>query len=89
MVFDKELRGAAEDIVVSGGPLFEDLQQRLASLHIKVRWGLGSYQALKAPSYAFVTLRDQSSVLYDYILRDGGIYDMDSDFDSDLDGLQV
>jgi hypothetical protein len=35
MLFDKELRGAVEDIVVCGGPFFGDLQWRLASLPIR------------------------------------------------------
>jgi hypothetical protein len=32
ILFDKELRGAVEDIVVCGGPFFRDLQWRLDSL---------------------------------------------------------
>jgi len=35
MLFDKEFRGAVEDIVVCGGPFFGDLQWRLASLPIR------------------------------------------------------
>jgi len=36
MLFDKELRGVVEDIVVDGSPLFGDLHWRLASLPIRV-----------------------------------------------------
>ena len=39
MLFDKELREAVEDIVVGGGPFFGDLQWRLDSLPIRVRFG--------------------------------------------------
>jgi hypothetical protein len=55
-LFDKELCGIVEDIVVCGGPFFGDLQWRLASLPIKVG-GLGLYSALEAASYVFVASR--------------------------------
>ncbi|MCI10010.1 hypothetical protein A2U01_0031101, partial [Trifolium medium] len=88
VLFDKELRAAVEDIVVTGGPFFGDLQWRIASLPIKFG-GLGLYSAVEAASYAFVASRDQSWVLQDHILRDNRVYDMDSDFDIALDGLRA
>ncbi|MCI13054.1 hypothetical protein A2U01_0034166, partial [Trifolium medium] len=69
ILFDKELRGAVEDIVVDGGPFFEDLQWRISSLPIKGE-GLGLYSAVEAASYAFLASRAQSWVLQDHILRD-------------------
>ena len=87
MLFDKELREAVEDIVVGGGPFFEDLQWRMASLPI--RFGrLSLYSALEASSYTFVVSRAQSWVLQDHILRDSGLCGMDLDFDNALDGLR-
>ncbi|KAK2380676.1 hypothetical protein QL285_068351 [Trifolium repens] len=87
MLFDKELRGTVEDIVVGGGPYFGDLQWRVASLPIQVG-GLGLYSAVEAFSYAFVASRAQTWVLQDHILRDSGVYGMDSDFHIALDGLR-
>jgi hypothetical protein len=55
-LFDKELRGAFEDIAVGGGPFFGDDQWRLAFLHIKVG-ELGLYSAVETISYAFVASR--------------------------------
>jgi hypothetical protein len=86
-LFDKELRGAVEDIVVGGGPFFGDLQWRITSLPIKAG-GLGLYSAVEAASYAFVASRAQSWVLQDHILRDSGVCGMDVDFDNALDGLR-
>jgi hypothetical protein len=86
MLFDKELRGTVEDIVVGGGPYFGDLQWRVASLPIQVG-GLGLYSAVEASSYAFMASRAQTWVLQDHILRDSGVYGMDSDFHIALDGL--
>ncbi|CAJ2667597.1 unnamed protein product [Trifolium pratense] len=76
-----------EDIVVGGGPYFGDLQWRVASLHIRVG-GLGLYSTVEVALYAFVASRALTWVLQDYILRDGGIYGMDSDFNIALDGLR-
>ncbi|PNY14294.1 auxilin-like protein, partial [Trifolium pratense] len=87
ILFDKELRGVVEDIVVGGGPYFGDLQWRVASLHIRVG-GLGLYSTVEVALYAFVASRALTWVLQDYILRDGGIYGMDSDFNIALDGLR-
>ncbi|KAK2402907.1 hypothetical protein QL285_052393 [Trifolium repens] len=87
ILFDKGLRGAVEDIVVSGGPFFGDLQWRISSLPIKVG-GLGLYSAVEAALYAFVASRAQSWVLQDHILRDSGVCGMDSDFNNALDGLR-
>jgi len=87
MLFDKELREAAEDIVVGGGPFCGDLQWRLASLPIRFG-GLGLYSTLEASSYAFVTSRAQSWVLQDHILRNNGLCGMDSDFDNALDDFR-
>jgi hypothetical protein len=36
ILFEKELCGEIEDIVVGGSPFFGNLQWRLTSLHIKV-----------------------------------------------------
>jgi hypothetical protein len=58
-LFDKELCGAVEDIVVGGGPFFGDLQWRLVSLPIRLM-GLGLYSAVEASSYVFVSSRAQS-----------------------------
>ncbi|RHN80822.1 hypothetical protein MtrunA17_Chr1g0192391 [Medicago truncatula] len=59
MMFDKELRGAVEDIVVGGCHFFRDLQWRLASLPI--RFGeLGLYSAVEDSSNAFVAYKAQS-----------------------------
>ena len=79
MIFDKGLREAIEDIVICEGPFFGDFQWRLASLPIRFG-GLGLYSAVEASSYAFVASRAQSWVLQDHILRDSGIYCMDSDY---------
>ncbi|KAL5703887.1 hypothetical protein ACHQM5_022381 [Ranunculus cassubicifolius] len=86
--FDKALRGAIEDIVVCGGPFFGDLQWRLASLPIRFG-GLGLYSAVEASTYAFMASRARSWVLQDHILRDTGIYGMDSDFENDVDCLRI
>jgi hypothetical protein len=56
MLFDKELRGAVEDIVVGGSPYFGDLQWRVSSLPIQAG-GLGLYSAVEAALYAFVASR--------------------------------
>ncbi|GKC16560.1 hypothetical protein Tco_1013342, partial [Tanacetum coccineum] len=58
----QSLRGSIENIVVCGGPFFEDLQWSLASLPI---WfgGLGLYSGKMVSSYAFVASRAQSWVL--------------------------
>jgi hypothetical protein len=45
MLFDKELRGVVEDIVVCGCPFFGDLQWRLASLPIR-SMGLSLYSTV-------------------------------------------
>jgi len=45
MLFDKELHGAIEYIIVGGGPFFGDLQWRLASLSFRFV-GMGLYSAL-------------------------------------------
>ncbi|KAK2458086.1 hypothetical protein QL285_005285 [Trifolium repens] len=87
MLFDKELRGAVEEIVVGGGPYFGDLQWRVTSLPIQAE-GLGLYLVVEAASYAFVASRAQTWVLQDRILRDSGVYDRDSDFHIALDGLR-
>ncbi|GAU39704.1 hypothetical protein TSUD_274980 [Trifolium subterraneum] len=87
ILFDKELRGAVEDIVVGGGRFFRDFQWRIASLPIKAG-GLGLYSAVEANSYAFVASRAQSWVLQEHILRDSGVCGMDSDFYNALDGLR-
>ncbi|PWA56706.1 reverse transcriptase domain-containing protein [Artemisia annua] len=42
LLFDKGLRGSIENMVVCGGPLFGDLQRRIASLPIRFG-GLGLY----------------------------------------------
>nr|GEU48387.1 putative reverse transcriptase domain-containing protein [Tanacetum cinerariifolium]GEU48392.1 putative reverse transcriptase domain-containing protein [Tanacetum cinerariifolium] len=73
------LLGSLENIVVCGGPLFRDLQWRLASLPIRFG-GLGLYSAKLVSSYAFVASRAQSWVLQDHILRENGICDMDDDY---------
>jgi hypothetical protein len=86
MLFDKELRGAVGDIVVGGGPYFGDLQWRMASLPIQAG-GLGLYSAVEATLYAFMAYRAHTWVLQDHILRDSGVYGMDSDFHIALDGL--
>ncbi|PNY08525.1 hypothetical protein L195_g005052 [Trifolium pratense] len=86
MLFDKELRGAIEDIVVGGCPNFEDLQWRVASLSIRVA-RLGLYSVVEVASYAFVASRAHTWVLQDHILRDSGIYGMVSDFDIALNSL--
>jgi hypothetical protein len=87
MLFDKELRGAVGDIVVGGGPYFGDLQWRVAYLPIEAG-GLSLYSAVEAALYAFVASRAHTWVLQDHILRDSGVYDMDSDFHTALDGLR-
>ena len=56
MLFDKELRGTVEDIVVGGGPYCGDFQWRAASLPIQ-DGGLGLYSAVEAALYAFVASR--------------------------------
>ncbi|GJS12033.1 putative reverse transcriptase domain-containing protein [Tanacetum coccineum] len=56
------LRGSIENIVVCGGPFFEDLQWSLASLPIRFG-GLGLYSGKLVSSYAFVASRAQSWVL--------------------------
>ncbi|GAU49509.1 hypothetical protein TSUD_306620 [Trifolium subterraneum] len=59
ILFDEELRGAVEDIVVGGSPFFGDFQLRITFLPIKAG-GLGLYSAIEASSYTFVASRDQS-----------------------------
>ncbi|XP_052621089.1 uncharacterized protein LOC111879644 [Lactuca sativa] len=85
--FDNGLRRAIEDIVVCGGPFFGDIQWRIASLPIRFG-GLGLYWAVEATPYAFVASRAQTWVLQDHILRDNGIYGMDSDYDGALASLR-
>jgi len=51
MLFDKELRGAVENIVVGGCPFFGDLQRRLISLPIRFE-RLGLSLTTEASSYA-------------------------------------
>ncbi|GKF65053.1 hypothetical protein Tco_0188501 [Tanacetum coccineum] len=80
LFFDKGLRGSIEIIVVCGGPFYEDLQWRLASLPIQFG-GLGLYLPKLVSSYAFVA---SSWVLQDHILRDCGICGMDDDYVSAL-----
>lgn len=87
MLFDKELCGAVEDIVVCKGPFFGDLHWRLSSLPIR-SGGLGLYSAVEASLHAFVASRAQSRVLQYHILRDSGICGIDLDFDNALDGLR-
>jgi hypothetical protein len=79
MLFDKELCGEVEDIVVGGCPFSGDLQWRLASLPIRFG-GFSLYSAVEAFFYAFV--------LQGHILRDNGICGMDLNFDNALDGLR-
>ncbi|GKC83660.1 hypothetical protein Tco_1139377 [Tanacetum coccineum] len=83
LFFDKGLCGSIENIVVCGGPFFEDLQWRLASLPIRFG-GLGLYSAKVVSSYAFVASRAQSWVLQDHILRDSDICGMNDDYVSAL-----
>jgi len=59
MLFDKELRGAVEDIVICGGQFFGYLQWRLVPLTIR-SGGLGLYSTVEASSYVFVASRVQS-----------------------------
>jgi hypothetical protein len=56
ILFDTELRGAVENIVVGGGPFFGALQWRLTFLPIKVG-GLSLYSVVEAASYAYVASR--------------------------------
>nr|GEZ20429.1 putative reverse transcriptase domain-containing protein [Tanacetum cinerariifolium] len=77
--FDKGLRRSIENIVVFGGPFFEDLQWRLASLPFRFS-GLGLYSAKVVASYTFMALRAQSWVLQDHILSDCDICGMDDDY---------
>jgi len=84
MLFDKELHGEFDDIVVGGCVFFGEFQWRLASLPIRFR-GLGLYAAVEASSYPFVASMAQSWVPQDHILRDNEISGMDSDFDNVLD----
>ncbi|GKA82177.1 hypothetical protein Tco_0788925 [Tanacetum coccineum] len=72
LFFDKGLCGSIENIVVYGGPFFEDLQWRLASLPIRFG-GLGLYITKMVSSYAFVAPRAQYWVLQGHILcgKDG------------------
>jgi len=86
MLFDKELCGAVEHIVVGRCVFFGKLQWRLASLPIRF-WGLGLYSAMEASSYPFVASSEKSCVLQDHILRDSWVSGMDSDFDNVLDGI--
>nr|GEW30159.1 putative reverse transcriptase domain-containing protein [Tanacetum cinerariifolium] len=72
-----------ENIVVCGGPFFENLQCRLASLPIRFG-GLGLYSTKVASSYAFVASRAQSWVLQHHILRNSDICEMDDDYVSAL-----
>lgn len=51
--FDKELRRVVENVVVGGGPFFEDLQWRVVSLSIRVG-GLRFYSEVEDVSYAFM-----------------------------------
>jgi len=83
MLFDKEVCGAVEDIVVCGGSFFQDLQWRLASLPIRFG-GLGLYSAVEASSYTFVASRAHSWLLQNHTLRDNGICGIDSNFDNAL-----
>ncbi|GJW86378.1 putative reverse transcriptase domain-containing protein [Tanacetum coccineum] len=83
LFFDKGLCGSIENIVVCGGPFFEDLQWRLASLPIRFG-GLDLYSAKLVSSYAFIASRAQSCVLQDHILRNSGICGMDDDYVSAL-----
>ena len=82
MLFDKELCGALEDIMVGGGPLFGNLQWRLASLPI------GFVLSIEASPYTFAASRAQSWVLQDHFFRDNGISGMDTHFDNASDGLR-
>ncbi|KAK2429154.1 hypothetical protein QL285_027614 [Trifolium repens] len=86
-LFDKELRGAVEDIVVGGGPFFGDIQWRIASLPIKV----GGVRVVLSSRGSLVCFCGfQSSVLCvarSYI-GDSGVCGMDVDFDNSLDGLR-
>jgi len=68
MLFDKELCGEIEYIVVDIGPFFWDLQWRLASLPIRFgRFGL--YSAVEDSSYVFVASRTHSWLLQDHIFE--------------------
>ncbi|GKD29043.1 hypothetical protein Tco_1239821 [Tanacetum coccineum] len=80
---DKSLCRSIENIVVSGGSLFGDLQWWLASLPIRLG-GSGLYSAKVVSSYAFVASMTQSWVLKDDILRDSGICGVYDDYVSTL-----
>ena len=62
LFFNNGLRGTIEEIVVYSGPLFSDMQWRIASLHIRLGV-FGLYSAVEATSYSFVASRAQSWVL--------------------------
>ncbi|PWA49103.1 reverse transcriptase domain-containing protein [Artemisia annua] len=55
LLFDKGLHGSIENMVVCGGPLFGDLQRRIASLPIRFG-GLGLYstKVVSSGPYNFV-----------------------------------
>ncbi|MCI70132.1 hypothetical protein A2U01_0091395, partial [Trifolium medium] len=55
ILFDKELRGAVEDIVVGRGHFFGDLQWRIASSPIKAG-GLWLYTAVETASHMLLWL---------------------------------
>jgi hypothetical protein len=68
MLFDEELRGAIEDIVVGGGSYFGDLQWRVTFLHIRVV-GLSLYSAVDAVLYALWLLGPYLGIARSYIER--------------------
>ncbi|GJR20683.1 reverse transcriptase domain-containing protein [Tanacetum coccineum] len=74
LFFDKSLCGPIENIVVCGGPLFGDLQWRIASLPIRFG-GLGFYSAKSGFLLCFYSLEGPIlGATRPHILRDSGIY---------------
>ncbi|GJW75766.1 hypothetical protein Tco_0135136 [Tanacetum coccineum] len=65
------LHGSIENIMVCGGPFFEDLQWRLASLPIRFG-GLGLYSAKVVSSYAFVA---DMEVHFDMTMRHKAVFE--------------
>lgn len=73
--------------MVGWGPFFEYIQWMVTSMPIMVG-RLSLYLAEEVSLHAFMTPSTQSWELQDHILKDGWIYDMNSDFDMTLDGLR-
>ncbi|XP_076928462.1 uncharacterized protein LOC143592430 [Bidens hawaiensis] len=86
-IFDNDLRGAIEDIVVCRGPFFGDFQWRLASLPTRFG-GLGLCSARDVSTYAFVASRAQSWSLQDHILRGCSIDGLDTDYGGIVQSLE-